>query len=551
MTSTPHSTTSPRRRILTVAVWLVVLCLVVLVPGRSTTASEDGKNAVRVVATTGILADLARNVAGDRAEVISLVPEGGDPHTYEPSLRDARDIVHADLALSNYLMLEEQSLIRTLDANLPADAVHVALAEEASGYGAEIIPLVEHQSLDTVWLGLRVHGADAIPEVGRSAQVEMTMTGVDGPGDVFAYVTGTFGTPQPVFSSGDGFDAGNGYAEDTIGLPLDAHTHLSWAFTKPGVYRMKLATRYLPSDGGRARTLATQTVTVAVGVDPSSALGGSTDPMVLESGHVDLTADLGGGLDGSTIALATDGSPADDTDQTGADAAAPDPRQMQLLDPQEAVISVPPKALLPIPGDPAFRFLGRPGTDIYQLPQAVLGKHVHGEIDPHLWQDVSNAQAYVEVIRDQLISIDPAGAGIYRRNASAYLEQLEEVDEYVRERIDSIPESHRELVTTHDAYGYLAHAYGLKIAGFVAPNPAGEPSLADRRRLSATLDGLKVPAVFLEPNAQRASTVLTDAARQHGIEVCPILGDAFTPEITTYIEMMRANADSLATCLNP
>ena len=121
----------------------------------------------------------------------------------------------------------------------------------------------------------------------------------------------------------------------------------------------------------------------------------------------------------------------------------------------------------------------------------------------------------------------------------------------MRERIDSIPESHRELVTTHDAYGYLAHAYGLKIAGFVAPNPAGEPSLADRRRLSATLDGLKVPAVFLEPNAQRASTVLTDAARQHGIEVCPILGDAFTPEITTYIEMMRANADSLATCLNP
>ena len=54
------------------------------------------------------------------------------------------------------------------------------------------------------------------------------------------------------------------------------------------------------------------------------------------------------------------------------------------------MIEVPNAALHEVPPDPSMRFLGRAGDLIHQLPQAVLGKHVHGEIDPHLWQDVGN-----------------------------------------------------------------------------------------------------------------------------------------------------------------
>ncbi|MGD9607744.1 MAG: metal ABC transporter solute-binding protein, Zn/Mn family, partial [Leucobacter sp.] len=98
-----------------------------------------GGERISVITTTGILADLARNVAGDRADVRSLVPEGGDPHSYEPSLRDVRDIVYADVAFTNYLMLEEQSLIKALDTNLRDGVPNIALAEEAVKYAAEII----------------------------------------------------------------------------------------------------------------------------------------------------------------------------------------------------------------------------------------------------------------------------------------------------------------------------------------------------------------------------------------------------------------------------
>ena len=119
--------------------------------------SADGDR-LRVVTTTGILRDLVHNVGGDRVDVVSLVPDRADPHAYEPTLRDARNVVYADVAFSNYAMLEEQAVIKTLDANLRADAVSVSLAEESVKYAAEIIPLVEDVSLDTVWLGLRAHG---------------------------------------------------------------------------------------------------------------------------------------------------------------------------------------------------------------------------------------------------------------------------------------------------------------------------------------------------------------------------------------------------------
>ena len=101
--------------------------------------ASDGE--LRVVATTGILADLVRNVAGDRAHVTQMVPNGADPHSWEPSLRTIRDVAYADVAFSNYLMLEEHALIRALDSNLPAGSRSVSVAEEAAKNGATILPL--------------------------------------------------------------------------------------------------------------------------------------------------------------------------------------------------------------------------------------------------------------------------------------------------------------------------------------------------------------------------------------------------------------------------
>jgi anchored repeat ABC transporter substrate-binding protein len=213
------------------------------------------------------------------------------------------------------------------------------------------------------------------------------------------------------------------------------------------------------------------------------------------------------------------------------------------------VIDVPNRALEEIPSDPRFRFLGEGGDQVHQLPQAVIGKHVHGEIDPHLWQDVDNARSYVQLMRDTFKDVDPDNASAYDANAAAYLDELDELDAYVAEQIGELRPADRQLITTHEAFAYLADAYGLTVAGFVVPNPAQEPSAEQVRTLSDTIRNLEVPAVFLEPSLAARASVLTQVASDQGVETCTIYGDAFDEVVTSYVEMMRHNADEVARCL--
>lgn len=491
---------------------------------------------LQVITTTGLLADLVEHVGGDHVDVASLVPDSADPHSYEPTLRDARNVVYADVAFSNYALLEERSVIKTLDANLQPEATSVSLAEESVKYAAELIPLVENVNLDTVWLGLRAHGDGSRYGASRTSDVLVSAVDATGPGEVYAYLTGSLGDTDVYVDSTDGFDAASGYKHDTMSLPADAHTHLSWAFTEPGLHTLSLAASVKAEETSRPEPVDTATFAFAVGIPPSRAAAeaGIEDPIILDEGHADFTVNLETG----ELEVRHDAEGGGEHSQAAYPA-------------DQVVIDVPAKARDEIPDGDQYRFLGRPGERVYQLPQAVLGKHVHGEIDPHLWQNVRNAMAYVQLIRDTLIAADPEGADAYVANTAAYLEELERTDDYVRETIASIPRASRYLITTHDAFGYLAHAYDVQVAGFIVPNPAVEPSLAARRELAETIRTLEVPAVFLEPNLRARASTLSEVAREAGIKVCSIYGDSFDDDVTDYVQMMRFNADSLRSCLTP
>lgn len=542
----------------------LVLTLVAGCAGVGVDPARDGQ--LRVVTTTGILADLVRNVAGGRATVSQLVPDGADPHSYEPSLRAIRDVAYADLAFSNYLLLEQHSIIRALDANLPASAQSVSIAEEAAKQGATILPLVEDRALDTLWLGMRVSGDGKRYGANRASEVDLQVVSVQGPGQASSYLTTTFGTPELGFSSHDGFDAASDYKHDTVSLPADAHQHMSWAFTKPGVYRVQFKARLRPVKGKNVE-FKTATFTFAVGVD-AAAVAKREGRVVLGPGHGDVSVDLEAGritlvadkqASGQAWPSAAKTASASTPSPAPSDGAS-EPSQSDVvvagaahvpghvaLDPQRVVVDVPTRTLAQVPQ--GYGFVGRAGTQAYILPQAVLGKHVHGEIDPHLWHDVHNAAAYVKVICAKLKQVDPAGASVYEANAARYLNQLAQLDTQVKSTLDTISEANRQLVTTNDAYAYLANAYGLKVAGFVAPNPASEPSLADRRKLAATIKDLHIKAVFLEPNLARTRSTLKVVASEAGVKVCPLYGDTLDNQAPTYQAMMRFNANSLARCL--
>ena len=495
----------------------------------SSVEEADGKT--RVVATTSILADIVGNVAGDAAEVTGLIPPGADAHSYELGLRAVRDIAYAGVVFTNGLLLEPQRLTRTVDATVPEGTRVVPVAEQAERHGFQPRLLVEDAGLDAPWLGLRVAVSEqdkaAVP---KTAVADIALKDVSGPGDMAAYIVGTFGTPELLFNSADGLDE-----KDHTTLPIDAHTHVSWAFSEPGVYTITVGATARADINAEPAPLKDQTFTIAVGVNPHEVLPGAD---VITGGHVDITAEFGADYHGS-IGLLGD---------------APGEGETSISHAYErAVIAVPSATLQEVPAGREYRFLGNPGDETYLLPQAVLGKHVHGEYDPHFWHDVNAVKAVVNLVRDELSAADPAHSAQYSTNAEHYLELLDALNADVTTTLDQIPQDRRNLVTTHDGYGYLADAYGLNLAGYVTPNPSQEPSPRDIIALTRTLENLHVPAVFLEPAAEGAPSDLVQVAGRLGVKVCTIRGDSLDPpgggQAHSYIDFMRANAQSLSSCL--
>lgn len=85
---------------------ILLLCsLIAIVLPLAANAAEDGKK-LNVVATTGMVADLVREVGGERIEVLTMMGPGVDPHLYKPTSADSRNLGASDVIFYNGLLLE-------------------------------------------------------------------------------------------------------------------------------------------------------------------------------------------------------------------------------------------------------------------------------------------------------------------------------------------------------------------------------------------------------------------------------------------------------------
>src|SRR5688500_12625067 len=84
----------------------LVLTLVIGLVGPGLRASAQEGEPIVVTATTGMIADLAQNIGGDRVVATSLMGPGVDPHLYKPSAGDIRTLEDADVIFYNGLELE-------------------------------------------------------------------------------------------------------------------------------------------------------------------------------------------------------------------------------------------------------------------------------------------------------------------------------------------------------------------------------------------------------------------------------------------------------------
>ncbi|MGH6842349.1 MAG: metal ABC transporter solute-binding protein, Zn/Mn family, partial [Methylocella sp.] len=171
--------------------------------------------------------------------------------------------------------------------------------------------------------------------------------------------------------------------------------------------------------------------------------------------------------------------------------------------------------------------------------------------DPHAWQSIVNAKIYVANIRDGLISADPAGEAAYRANTENYAGKLDALEAEVLAEIAKIPQGRRQIITTHDAFGYFGAAYGLR---FIAPEGIStetEASALDVAKIIRQIKAQEIPAVFLE-NVTDPRLVRSIAEESGATVGGTLFSDALSPPdgpASTYIEMMRNNVRELAAAL--
>jgi len=176
----------------------------------------------------------------------------------------------------------------------------------------------------------------------------------------------------------------------------------------------------------------------------------------------------------------------------------------------------------------------------------------HGsDADPHAWQSIPNVEIYVANIRDALIAADPADAAVFRANAAHYLTELDSLDAEVRAAIAKIPPERRKVITTHNAFGYFAAAYGVEFLAPVGVSTETEPSARNIAALIQQIKADKIPAVFLENLSD--DRLIARIAAETGAKARGILySDALTDEkgpAPTYIDLIRHNIKALTSAL--
>ncbi len=173
------------------------------------------------------------------------------------------------------------------------------------------------------------------------------------------------------------------------------------------------------------------------------------------------------------------------------------------------------------------------------------GGHHHDQGDPHFWLDPTLVVKYVENIRDGLGQVDPANAAVYAANAAAYIDSLNQLDEWIKEQVAQIPPAERLLVTNHESFGYFADRYGFTVVGTVMPSVSAQASPSSRQlvRLIDTIKQTGARAIFLETGS--SPQLAEQVAAETGITV---ITELYSHSITepdgpapTYLDMMKAN----------
>ncbi|MBX9463288.1 MAG: metal ABC transporter substrate-binding protein [Aquamicrobium sp.] len=171
-----------------------------------------------------------------------------------------------------------------------------------------------------------------------------------------------------------------------------------------------------------------------------------------------------------------------------------------------------------------------------------------GKPNPHAWMSPSDVLTYVENIRAAFAEYDPANAEIYAANAAAYSAEIEAMVQPIRERLSTIAEERRWLVTSEGAFSYLARDFGLKELYLWPINADAQGTPQQIRKVIDQMRENGIPAIFSEstvsPNPAQQVARETGAS-YGGVLYVDSLSDADGP-VPTYLDLLRVTTETIA-----
>ena len=163
-----------------------------------------------------------------------------------------------------------------------------------------------------------------------------------------------------------------------------------------------------------------------------------------------------------------------------------------------------------------------------------------GGSDPHFWLDPLRLADVGDALAERLATLDEANAEDYRSNAADLRADLEALDEEMSAGLADCAST--EIVTSHDAFGYLADRYGFEQLGISGLSPEEEPSPQDLAEVTEFVREHSVSTIYYETLVSPA--VARTVADETGAETAvldPLEGLTDTSDGEDYLEVMRAN----------
>ena len=170
--------------------------------------------------------------------------------------------------------------------------------------------------------------------------------------------------------------------------------------------------------------------------------------------------------------------------------------------------------------------------------------HHHGEHDIHFWLDPEIAKSIVNITARELSEIDPNNKSTYEKNAANAIDDLEELINVTRSKINS----DATYIVFHDAYQYFEQRFGIEVIGALTVNPEVLPGAKQLSEIREVIEHENVNCLFSEPqfNPSIANTIAKDT----GIKAAVLdpLGAELEPGKELYFELISDMASSFENC---